>query len=60
MQKLGQKAATPVHVTSVEQTSSPMMSEKVKVMWKELHTCSLFLNSSLIFISSADLKWSFV
>jgi len=28
MQKLGQKASTPVHVTSVEQIYSPVMSKK--------------------------------
>jgi hypothetical protein len=36
MQKFGQKATTPVHVTSVEQICSPVMTKKMKVMWKEL------------------------
>jgi len=32
----------------------------MKVMWKELQICSLFLTSTLIFSSSADFKQCFV
>jgi len=39
MQKLGQTPTISVHVTSVEQTCSPVMSKKMKVMWKELQIC---------------------
>jgi len=61
MQKLGQKATTtPVHVTSVEQICSLVMSKKMKVMWKGLQIFSLFLTSTLIFSSSADFKQCFV